>query len=394
MNSGIVLKINRSSVFVLTPNGEYLKCKKTLSSYEIGQEIQFPNHAVIVNKNIKIFMPKLLPAMIACVLVLITFFGLNWNKQGVLAAGIVNVNSQVKVSLVLNKQLKVIDIKAQNAQGKKIVEKLDKWEQESLDVVMDDLIVKIEKSKAVHPDEKITVTGDMGKKYEDKQKKLNQKLNSIQRNNSRISLQNEQSKQNEHTAQKDLSKGNTIKPNVRPNVFNNKTPNVNNEKNYGSKQKDENHQYYQFGHQRNNEHRDKKHDQNGHKQGNNECKRNNKDESNDSNQIKNNSSNYNSNSDKKEQHHENNGNSKNKVNNVHNGRGNNHSDWNKKNELNQFIKKEEKYQPKFNASQEYKNNNKKDNRHQNKEKEKDKQKRDDHSNKFNHKNGYYEDDDR
>ena len=210
MNKGIVLKIKNSSVVVLTSDGRYLKCKRQLSSYMIGQEIQFPNQAIIVNKKVKSFLPKLVPVMIASVLIFMTFLLVDWNKKRVMAAGYITVESKAKISLIVDKQLNVINIKALNGQGKDIVKKMDDWKQESLQLVMDDLIVELKKNEVILANEKINISGSMEKKYKNEQIKLNKKLEDIQKKNPIIKLKNsdekEQSDQNKHRKMDEYNK--------------------------------------------------------------------------------------------------------------------------------------------------------------------------------------------
>ncbi|WP_129689665.1 anti-sigma factor domain-containing protein [Gottfriedia acidiceleris] len=190
MNNGIVLKVNHSSVVVLTANGEYLKCKKLLSSYSIGEEIQFPSNAIILNKKIKMSIPKLIPVIIASGLILFSFIFVNLNNNEALAAGKVTIDSEAKVSLILDKQLKVIALKGHNEQGKQVINKMDNWKHEPLHLVMDDLVGEMEKSKVIDPDETINLTGEMRKEFENKQSELNHELKDIQESNNHINIPN------------------------------------------------------------------------------------------------------------------------------------------------------------------------------------------------------------
>jgi len=190
MNKGIVLKINSHSVIVLTPDGEYLKCKRLLSSYTIGEEIQFPNYAVIVNNKVKKIIPKLVPVMIASALILMSFVLVDFNKKRVLAAGYVNIESKAKVSLILDKQLKVIALKAKNDQGKKIIAELKDWEKESVKDVTEKLIVELEENEIIQHDEKVSISGSMDKKFSNEQKKLSKEIDHIKQSNAHF--ENEQ----------------------------------------------------------------------------------------------------------------------------------------------------------------------------------------------------------
>jgi len=191
MNNGIVLKVNRSSVVVLTANGEYLKCKKLLSSYSVGEEIQFPSNAIILNNKMKISIPKLIPVVIACGLILFSFTFLNLNhEEAFAAAGKVKIDSEAKVSLILDKQLKVIGLKGHNEQGKKVIDNMDNWKHKPLNSVMNDIVGEMEKSKVIEPDETIKLTGKMKKEFKDKQSELNHELKDIQESNNHINIPN------------------------------------------------------------------------------------------------------------------------------------------------------------------------------------------------------------
>lgn len=191
MNKGIVLKINHSSVVVLTPDGQYIKCKKQSSSLEIGQEIQFPDHAIIGNKKPVNILPKLVPVMVACALLCFSFFFIDFNKEKALAAGYVNVDSGAKVSLIVNKHMHVIGVKALNDEGKKVVASMDEWKKEPLKTVMNDVISKMDDKDNGQPNKEIILTGTMKNKYKSKQQKLNRQLEELKQNNSDIKVQND-----------------------------------------------------------------------------------------------------------------------------------------------------------------------------------------------------------
>ncbi|MFF2877390.1 anti-sigma factor domain-containing protein [Gottfriedia sp. NPDC057991] len=245
MNNGIVLKVNRSSVVVLTANGEYLKCKKLLSSYSIGEEIQFPSNAIILNNNkMKISIPKMIPVVIACGLILFSFTFINLNKEEALAAGRVTIDSEAKLSLILDKQLNVIDLKAHNEQGKKVINNMENWKQEPLNLVMDDLVGEMKKSKVIEPDEKIKLTGEMRKKFENKQSELNHELKDIQDSNNHINIPNSEEldqpkvktqnhSQNQNKPEKSFNSNSTkvTKGETNNNKSSSKSPTIEKEKN-------------------------------------------------------------------------------------------------------------------------------------------------------------------
>lgn len=240
MNKGIVLKIHSHSIIVLTPDGKFLKCKRLLSSYEIGEEIQFPSHAVIVNNKAKMFMPKLVPVMIASVLMIISFVLVDFSKKRVQAAGYVNIESKAKVSLILDKQLKVIALKAQNEQGKKIIAELKDWKQEPVKDVTKKLMVQLEENQIIQHDEKVLISGSMDKKFSKEQKKLRTEIDHIKQSNTHFN--NEHHSKNEHSAkdkqkQKD-TKNKRNKKNGGKHQSGNKKNTIKNDSKIEAKQRD------------------------------------------------------------------------------------------------------------------------------------------------------------
>jgi Anti-sigma factor N-terminus len=228
MNKGIVLKINSHSVIVLTPDGEYLKCKRLLSSYTIGEEIQFPNYAVIVNNKVKKFMPKLVPVMIASALILMSFVLVDFNKKRVLAAGYVNIESKAKVSLILDKHLKVIALKAKNDQGEKIIAELKDWEKESVKDVAEKLMVELEENEIIQHDEKVTISGSMDKKFSNEQKKLRKEIDHIKQSNTHFENEQpikEEQKHKDTKNEKDKKNGVNSQPSNKQKKIKNETKN-------------------------------------------------------------------------------------------------------------------------------------------------------------------------
>ncbi|MEH6936381.1 anti-sigma factor domain-containing protein [Bacillus sp. JJ664] len=278
MNKGIVLKINSHSVIVLTPDGEYLKCKKLLSSYTIGEEIQFPNYAVVVNNKVKKFIPKLVPVMIASALILMSFVLVDFNKKRVLAAGYVNIESKAKVSLILDKQLKVIALKAKNDQGKKIIAELKGWEKEPVKDVTEKLMVELEENEIIQHDEKVSISGSMDKKFSNEQKKLNKEINHIKQSNAHFENEQpvkEEQKNKDAKNKKDKKNGVSKQPSNKFNTIKNESKNdsktvVKQVNQKGNKNK-ENNNHSNSGsgsnknHQENKEHQENKHNHDDHK---------------------------------------------------------------------------------------------------------------------------------
>lgn len=138
MNKGIVMDIKKRSIIVLTPDGEFINCKKKLDSYIIGQEIVFHEQE---KRKMPFSIPSLLkPAslVVACFLCVFLFL-FNQPKEQALAYVSIDINPSIEASVT--KDLRVTELRACNDDGKRILKEIKGWKNEYLqDVVR--LIIK------------------------------------------------------------------------------------------------------------------------------------------------------------------------------------------------------------------------------------------------------------
>ncbi|MGF9965113.1 anti-sigma factor domain-containing protein [Bacillus rhizoplanae] len=141
MNKGIVMDIQKHSVVVLTPDGEFITFKRKAHSYMIGQEVSFNEQEQRVPRfSIPSFL-KPASLLVACFLCVFLFF-YNQPEEKALAYVSVDINPSLEASVT--KDLRVIELRACNDDGKRILKEMKRWKNQSLqDVVR--TIIKLSK---------------------------------------------------------------------------------------------------------------------------------------------------------------------------------------------------------------------------------------------------------
>ncbi|MFD3447823.1 anti-sigma factor domain-containing protein [Microbacteriaceae bacterium 4G12] len=160
MNKGIVFKIERRGVIILTPNGEFVACKKKLRDYVVGQEIVFSEEERQTQRASRLSFPFVKPVIltISCLLCAFLFFYYQ-KEQRALAYVAVDINPSVEASV--DNHLRVINLEAYNADGKRIVKELKGWKGEALSKVIQDIVSQSQKDGYLTKDKKVTLTSIM-----------------------------------------------------------------------------------------------------------------------------------------------------------------------------------------------------------------------------------------
>ncbi|PFC16066.1 anti-sigma factor domain-containing protein [Bacillus cereus] len=155
MNKGIVMDIKKHSVVVLTPNGEFITCKRKGDSCIIGEEISFDEQE---QKASHFSIPSFLkPASIfvACFLFAVLFF-YNQPEEKVFAYVSVDINPSLEVSVT--KDFRVIDLQACNDDGRRILKELKQWENKQLQEVIRTIIKQSQEDKYLTNDKQVMLT--------------------------------------------------------------------------------------------------------------------------------------------------------------------------------------------------------------------------------------------
>ncbi|MED1093413.1 anti-sigma factor domain-containing protein [Bacillus paramycoides] len=155
MNKGIVMDIKKHSVVVLTPNGEFISCKRKRGSYMVGEEISFDEQE---QRASRFSIPSLLKAaslLVVCFLcVLLPFY--NQQEEKVFAYVSVDINPSLEASVT--KDLRVIDLRACNDDGKRILKEMKRWENKHLQDVIRTIIKKSQEGKYLTNDKQVMLT--------------------------------------------------------------------------------------------------------------------------------------------------------------------------------------------------------------------------------------------
>ncbi|PFT61256.1 hypothetical protein COK67_23480 [Bacillus cereus] len=155
MNKGIVMDIKKHSVVVLTPNGEFITCKRKGDSCIIGEEISFDEQE---QKASHFSIPSFLkPAsiLVACFLFAVLLF-YNQPEEKVFAYVSVDINPSLEVSVT--KDFRVIDLQACNDDGRRILKELKQWENKQLQEVIRTIIKQSQEDKYLTNDKQVMLT--------------------------------------------------------------------------------------------------------------------------------------------------------------------------------------------------------------------------------------------
>ncbi|MCU7390623.1 anti-sigma factor domain-containing protein [Bacillus sp. ST24] len=155
MNKGIVMDIKKHSVVVLTPNGEFITCKRKGDSCIIGEEISFDEQE---QKASHFSIPSFLkPAsiLVACFLFAVLFF-YNQPEEKVFAYVSVDINPSLEVSVT--KDFRVINLQACNDDGRRILKELKQWENKQLQEVIRTIIKQSQEDKYLTNDKQVMLT--------------------------------------------------------------------------------------------------------------------------------------------------------------------------------------------------------------------------------------------
>lgn len=127
------MDIQKRSIVVLTPDGEFITCKRKPHSYMIGQEVSFNKQE---QRAARFSLPSLLkPAslLVACFLCVFLFL---YNKSEEKALAYVSIDINPSLEASVTKDLRVTELRACNEDGKRILKEMKQWKNQPLrDVV-------------------------------------------------------------------------------------------------------------------------------------------------------------------------------------------------------------------------------------------------------------------
>ncbi|HDR3489412.1 TPA: anti-sigma factor domain-containing protein [Bacillus wiedmannii] len=155
LNKGIVMDIKKHSVVVLTPNGEFITCKRKGDSCVIGEEISFEEQEQRTSRFSIPYFLKPASLLVACFLCVLFFF-YNQPEEKVFAYVSVDINPSLEVSVT--KDFRVIDLQACNDDGRHILKELKQWENKQLQEVIRTIIKQSQEDKYLTNDKQVMLT--------------------------------------------------------------------------------------------------------------------------------------------------------------------------------------------------------------------------------------------
>ncbi|MGG0185752.1 anti-sigma-I factor RsgI family protein [Bacillus rhizoplanae] len=155
MNKGIVMDIKKHRVVVLTPDGEFITFKRKSHSYMIGEEVSFNEQEQRVPRfSIPSFL-KPASLLVACFLCVFLFF-YNQPEEKALAYVSVDINPSLEASVT--KDLRVIELRACNDDGKRILKEMKRWKNEPLQDVVRTIVKQSQEDGYLTNDKQVMLT--------------------------------------------------------------------------------------------------------------------------------------------------------------------------------------------------------------------------------------------
>ncbi|WP_459500663.1 anti-sigma factor domain-containing protein [Bacillus sp. C1] len=133
MNKGIVMEIKKHSVVVLTSDGEFITFKRKSHSYMIGEEISFNEQEQRVPRFSIPYLLKPVSLLVACFLCVFLFF---YNQSEEKASAYVSIDINPSLEASVTKDFRVIELRACNDDGKRILKEMKRWKNEPLQDVI------------------------------------------------------------------------------------------------------------------------------------------------------------------------------------------------------------------------------------------------------------------
>jgi len=178
MKKGIVMEISHEYITMLTPEGEFIKARNHHNNYQIGEEIDFfpvSEQSSRLSKRQRFYLSKSKLAWIsscAVILLLLSFIPLAFQNK-VYAYMSIDINPSFEIGL--DHKLNVISIEALNDDGTTILNTIDDWKQQHVDVVTELILEKSRERGYLETGEEVIITTVINDNDENELKQLLQK---------------------------------------------------------------------------------------------------------------------------------------------------------------------------------------------------------------------------
>jgi len=161
MKKGIVMEISDEFITMLTPDGEFIKARNHHNNYQIGEEIDFfpvSEQPSKLSKRKKLFKfeNKLAWVSSVAVILLLLSFLPNVFEDKVYAYMSIDINPSLEIGL--DHELNVISIEALNDDGTNILNTIDDWKNQHVDVITELILEKSRERGYLETGEEVIIT--------------------------------------------------------------------------------------------------------------------------------------------------------------------------------------------------------------------------------------------
>ena len=141
MKRGVIMQVTAKEITVLTPDGDFIKIKKNQQVYEVGEELTIvDNKLIAVRKKKSTWKVKTFVSVVAALsLFALSFLPTLLSTTKVLAYISMDATSSIEIGITEN--LKVVEVKGINQEGKKIVGNLDNWKERDMEEVINEIVM-------------------------------------------------------------------------------------------------------------------------------------------------------------------------------------------------------------------------------------------------------------
>lgn len=126
MRKGIILEIDNEFVTVLTPQGEFMKARRQKRPYEIGSEISFTPFQPKKRNTSSFFYFSVKKISVICSVAaaIILLLSITPGRFDEKVSAYVTIDVNPSIELALDDELKVVDLKGLNPEGKEVIKDL------------------------------------------------------------------------------------------------------------------------------------------------------------------------------------------------------------------------------------------------------------------------------
>ncbi|ASB89923.1 anti-sigma factor domain-containing protein [Bacillus sonorensis] len=161
MRRGIIVEKNKKFVTLLTPDGQFLKAKKTEEDYEIGQEITFPAETRMARRRAGFFdllsLRPLKAGVFSIAAIMLFAFMIIPDVLNNKAYAYMTIDINPSFELTLNKNCEVVDLVPLNKDGKDLVGRIENWKNSDFKEVVSEIVEDSDKLGYVKKSKEILI---------------------------------------------------------------------------------------------------------------------------------------------------------------------------------------------------------------------------------------------